>query len=167
MHKKIGACSDKIWTRGLSFNGCPSRVPDPSGTRYAGAMDTVTLRGISYAHCTDVLGIVHGLNYAKLGTHTRPKKFSKFRKPSLYFAFVDSENYSLQLDHMRWTYTREGEKKRDYISFRHGGSMNAVHLDGHGASYRFDPAMLDESTYATKKNPLRYMVRPDNKFEMY
>ena len=118
------------------------------------------MRGISYAHLTDVLGTFHAF-----GTHTKAKRLSKFRKPSYYWAFVDSERYSLQLSHV--TYTRSSEKKHDAISFRHGGRTNAVHLDGHGESYQYSSAVVDSATATTSKNPYRYRIQPDAKFEMY
>ena len=162
LHKTQGACSDEKWKFGLSFNGCPSRTPDQNTTKNYYDTDPVTMRGISYAHCTDVLGTFHAP-----GPHTKAKKLSKFRKPSFYLAFIDSENYSIQQDHCKSKYTRAGEKKCDFLSFRHSGRMNAVHLDGHGDSYIFEPIMIDDTYGQSTRNPLCYRLRPDNKYEMY
>jgi hypothetical protein len=118
------------------------------------------MRGISYAHLTDVLGTFHAP-----GTHTKAKKLAKFRKPSFYWAFVDSERYSLQLSHC--FYTRGGDRKHDALAFRHGRRLNAVHLDGHGGSYDFEPAAVDSVTYNKAANPFFRRIRPDENYELY
>ncbi|MBQ9503267.1 MAG: DUF1559 domain-containing protein [Lentisphaeria bacterium] len=154
LHKTVAGCSDAAWQNGLAFNGCPSRTPargDSLGT-------LKSPRALSYAHATDVLGTWHAW-----GTHTKAKKLAKFRKPTFYFAFFDSDVYSCQLSHV--DRRREGEKGVDALAFRHNDNMNIVHLDGHGSSLKLDPKCFINNSQS--QNPIGYQIRPSATFEMY
>jgi len=155
LHKVMGGCSDAAWQNGQSFNGCPSRTP-ARGDTLAGNLKSS--RAISYAHATDVLGTWHAT-----GTHTKAKKLARFRKPSSYFAFFDSDIYSCQLSHV--DRRREGEKGIDALAFRHNNQMNICFLDGHGGVLKYDPNCF--ITNSQTKNPIGYQIRPSATYEMY
>ena len=157
LHKMMGGGSDSAWTKGKSFNGCPARTEAPGDAADPDG-NCVKTWSICYAHCTDVLGTYH-ITSKKV----RARKLAKYRKPSFYFAFIDSEQYSVQLDHI--TYTRYMEKKRDALAFRHTGNMNVVYLDGHGGSIKYDAACLDKDN--PDRNPVGRKIRPDYNFEQW
>ena len=157
LHKMMGGGSDLAWTTGKSFNGCPARTEAPGDAADPDG-NCVKTWSICYAHCTDVLGTYHGT-----GKKVRARKLAKYRKPSFYFAFIDSEQYSVQLDHV--TFTRYMEKKRDALAFRHTGNMNVVYLDGHGGSIKYDAACFDKDN--PDRNPVGRKIRPDYNFEQW
>ena len=157
LHKTMAGCSNKIWTTGKSFNGCPSRTEAPGDAADPDG-NCVKTWSICYAHCTDVLGTYKTPDAVK----TRARKLAKFRKPSYYFAFIDSEQYSVQFDHIG--YTRYMEKQRDALSFRHNANMNVVHLDGHGDSIKYNSACLSTNQ---NQNPVGWKIRPDKNYEMW
>lgn len=157
LHKMMGGGSDLAWTKGKSFNGCPARTEAPGDAADPDG-NCVKTWSICYAHCTDVLGA-----YQYTDKKVRARKLAKYRKPSFYFAFIDSEQYSVQLDHV--TYTRYMEKKRDALAFRHTGNMNVVYLDGHGGSIKYNAACLDKDY--PDRNPVGRKIRPDYNFEKW
>ena len=160
LHKTLSTASVDAWRAGKAFNGCPSRTRDPrpdSDAKSNADLATVSTpdrRGLSYAHCTGVLGAICDNPMDSSRRDTRQRKLSVFRKPSLYWGFVDSEFYQVQISQL--TYTRAGEKQSDGISFRHNGSLNAAHLDGHGSSLKYDPLY----TQNVAGNPVRVWVQP-------
>ena len=156
LHKVMAGCSDAAWQNGLAFNGCPSRTPAPGDSL---ADNLKSPRAVSYAHATDVLGTYH----FPTGKHTKAKKLAKFRKPSFYFAFFDSDVYSCQLDHV--DRRREGVKGIDALAFRHNNQMNICFLDGHGGVLKYDTNCFINNSQS--KNPIGYQIRPNAAYEMY
>jgi len=160
LHKNMSTASEDAWRAGKSFNGCPSRTRDPRTDAEAkdhadlATVSTPDRRGLSYAHCSAVLGAICDNPMESSRKSTRQRKLSVFKKPSLYWGFVDSEIYQVQTSQL--TYTRESSEKADGISFRHNESLNAVHLDGHGSSLKYN-ALYRQNVTA---NPVRVWVNP-------
>ena len=155
LHKVIAGCSDAAWNSGAAFNGCPSRTKDPgSGNANAtgtAIRDSADRRGSSYAHCTKVLGTYSHMTNADL----KARKISAYKRPSAYFAFIDSENYQVQNGHV--SYTRATSEKADYLSFRHQNRMNICFVDGHVESYQFQAVYIVNDNAL---NPICWRLHP-------
>ena len=160
LHKNMSTASVDAWRAGNSFNGCPSRTRDPRTDAEAKShadlqtVSTPDRKGLSYGHCSAVLGAICDNPMDSSRKQTRQRKLSVFKKPSLYWGFVDSEIYQVQITQL--TYTRESSEKADGISFRHNESLNAAHLDGHGSSLKYN-ALYRQNVTA---NPVRVWVNP-------
>ncbi|MBQ9503266.1 MAG: prepilin-type N-terminal cleavage/methylation domain-containing protein [Lentisphaeria bacterium] len=160
LHKNMSTASADAWRAGKAFNGCPSRTRDPRPDSVAkdhadlATVSTPDRRGLSYAHCTAVLGAICDDPMASERRNTRQRKLNVFKKPSLYWGFVDSEVYQIQASHI--TYTRTTSEQADGISFRHNESLNAAHLDGHVSSLKYN-ALYRQNV---KENPVRLWVAP-------
>ena len=153
-HKNLGACSDAAWVAGKSFNGCPSRTPDPSNSAAVGDVGkTPHKRGLSYAHCTYVLGTQGSSDRA-----ARPRKLGAFKTPVRYWAFIDSEWYNVNYGNVATT--RSTSTQRDYLSFRHAESMNICHLDGHGSNLKFNNQYLQTQSM-DPNNPVLPLLYPE------
>jgi len=152
LHKNVGACSTVAWNNGKSFNGCPSRRP---GSIDSGAADEVSKtshkRGLSYAHCSYVLGTQDSTT-----KEARPRKFSAFKMPSRYWAFVDSEEYFVHYDSVA---TTRATSNKDMLSFRHNESMNICHLDGHGSNLKYNAQYL-QTKEVDPNNPILMLLYP-------
>ena len=152
LHKNVGACSPVAWNNGKSFNGCPSRTP---GSTDSGATDEVSKtahkRGLSYAHCTYVLG-----HQDLTDRNARPRKISAFKTPARYWAFVDSEDYNVNYGGVATTRASSG---RDLLSFRHNESMNICHLDGHGSNLKYN-AQYRQTEGVDPNNPILVLLYP-------
>ena len=154
LHLNMGACSTTTWVNGKSFNGCPARTKDEGngdsgslGSMLANAPDR---RGVSYAHCTRVLGTFTASNATE-----RARKMGCYKKPSAYFAFIDSETYQLNdgsVDDRRST-----SNKRDALSFRHNNQMNICYVDGHVDSMAYDARYIVEDKAV---NPIMWRLQP-------
>ncbi|MBQ9501286.1 MAG: prepilin-type N-terminal cleavage/methylation domain-containing protein [Lentisphaeria bacterium] len=154
LHLRVGACSAETWNAGKTFNGCPARTVDPSDgnrTNIGGALaDSPERRGMSYAHCSMVLGVQTKRGDAQL----TPRKISVYRKPSAYCAFIDSEAYQVQ----RGLYeTRATADKRDSLSFRHNLSMNICYVDSHVGNLKFSAEYILKPS---EGNPIVYWFDP-------
>ena len=151
VHKNVGACSNTQWIEGRSLNGCPARTPGQD-TNLAAVGDvgkTPHQRGLSYAHCSRVLG-----TQGSTDTSARPRKLSVYKTPARYWAFIDSDWYCIQDGNVATT--RATETKRDYLAFRHNESLNICHLDGHGSNLKFN-ALYRE---IQNNNPVLYLLNP-------
>ena len=153
------ASADK-WNRGDSFNGCPNRTRDPRPDSTAQKDADISIastndrRGLSYAHCSAVLGAICDNPMSDDRKTTRQRKLSVFRKPSAYYGFLDSDTYQVQSSQI--TYTRASSKQLDGLSFRHSNSMNGVHLDGHVSNTVYSAAYRE----LNNANPMSYRVNP-------
>ena len=158
---KMSTASTDAWNRGDSFNGCPSRTRDLRPDSDAKSDGDIALastpdrRGISYAHCTKVMGAICANPMDSGRRSTRHRKLAVYKAPSAYYAFIDSETYQVQDTQL--TYTRAGEKKLDGISFRHNNSFNGVHVDGHVSNLIYSPAY--QATAA--ENPIVFRFNPN------
>ena len=155
--RAIGTASAKNWKAGLAFNGCPSRLDNG---RKNGLKDGYDIRSVSYAHNDELLGMWH-----------QPKawlspKLSKLKYPSHYIAFADSESYIIYRSN--YFNNAAAGKSYDGLAFRHGNknSFNAVHPDGHVASYqnKHQWQVANESA-STKFTELRRKILPTGKGE--
>jgi len=152
LHKTVGACSDTQWIEGKSLNGCPSRTPNTYNSSAVGNVgQTSHRRGLSYAHCTYILGTQGSSDSA-----ARPRKISVFKTPSRYWAFIDSDWYNVNYGNVATTRASEG---RDMLAFRHNESMNICHLDGHGSNLKFN-AIYRETKDSNPDNPILCLLYP-------
>ena len=158
--KVVNTASQEAWIAGKSFNGCPNRTRDPRTDTEAKSdanpaiVSTQDRRGLSYAHCSAVLGAICANPMDPQRSSTRQRKLSVFKAPSAYYGFIDSDIYQVQTSHI--TYTRAGDKKVDGISFRHNNSFNGVRLDGHVVNLGFSAAYLATAG----ENPLAFRFQP-------
>ena len=82
-----------------------------------------------------------------------PRKLEKYKRPSFFWAFFDSEFYQVQPGQL--VHTRATDEKADGLSFRHNNSLNAVHLDGHVSNLIYAPLYREN----VSANPIRKRVR--------
>ena len=146
--------SDAAWEAGKAFNGCPSR--EENG-RSSPAFTNV--RYISYAHNTHLLGHVH------IANSMRGMKLSLLKKPSFYFAFLDSESYMTSCN-LYWKFLGENSATVWYSDFRHGGrsSLNATMADGHVQSFsNISEWFFDNESDASKREPYKRISPRSNK----
>lgn len=155
--RAIGTASAKNWKAGLAFNGCPSRLDNG---RKNGLKDGYDIRSVSYAHNDELLGMWHQ------PTAWLSPKLSKLKYPSHYIAFADSESYIIYRSN--YFNNAAAGKSYDGLAFRHGNknSFNAVHPDGHVASYqnKYQWQVANESA-STKFLDLRRKIIPTGKGE--
>ena len=153
LHINMGACSTQAWVNGKTFNGCPSRTKDEGdGSKGSvGGMiaDAPDRRGLSYAHCTRVLGTFTATN-----GNERARKVGCYRKPSAYFAFIDSEVYQLNNGSVDNTRSSSGA---DWMSFRHSNRMNVCFVDGHVDGFAYDSRYIIEDAAV---NPMMWRLHP-------
>ncbi|MBR7103667.1 MAG: prepilin-type N-terminal cleavage/methylation domain-containing protein [Lentisphaeria bacterium] len=154
LHKNMSSASDEAWILGKAFNGCPSRTRDlrtPAEVKSQSEeaiSKTEEWRALSYAHCTSVLGTYHFND-----SNCVPRKLEKYKRPSFFWAFFDSEFYQVQPGQL--VHTRATDEKADGLSFRHNNSLNAVHLDGHVSNLIYAPLYREN----VSANPIRKRVR--------
>ena len=153
LHKNFGNCSDDTWVSGKLFNGCPARTMNPLGTNGSNGSEfnKYERRGLSYGHITTVLG-----TWGHMGTKSlRARKISAYKKPSAYYAFIDSENYQVQGSQVNLTEVN-GDEKLNYLAWRHNNAMNILFVDGHVDMLKYSAAYLvNDAT-----NPIWYRLDP-------
>ena len=150
LHENMGRCSDKAWNDGLTFNGCPSRVPDTYASVPNG-LNKVTKRALSYAQ-----------NTSSLGTFTQPTdqryrchRLARYKAPGQYFAFVDSEWYNI--NNASFAKNRATGEGHDLLAFRHNDTMNICFIDGHVSSLTF---RTEYTSNYNSVNPICWRVYP-------
>ena len=154
----IGGSSATAWKAGVSFNGCPSRE---SNGRQKGLKSGYDIRSVSYGHNDELLGLWHQ------PSSWQSPKLARLKNPSYYIAFADSENYILT----RSTYFNNVAAGKAYegLAFRHGNknSFNAVHSDGHVASYQNKSQwQVASESESTKIKNCRYKIIPTGNGEL-
>ena len=156
--RAVGGSSATAWKSGSSFNGCPSRQ---TNGRSNGLKSGYDIRTVSYAHNDELLGMWH-----QPASWLSPK-LARLKKPSHYIAFADSESYIIY----RSTYFNNATAGKSYdgLAFRHGNknSFNAVHPDGHVASYQNkNQWQVANESESTKFKTLRYKILPTGNGEL-
>lgn len=156
--RAISNATAALWKAGASYNGCPSRFENG---RSNGLKSGYSIRSVSYAHNDELLGLWHS------PTAYLSPKLAKLKHPSHYIAFADSESYTIY----RSTYFNNAAAGKSYdgLAFRHGNknSFNAVHPDGHVASYqnKHQWQVANESE-STKFKELRRKILPTGNGEV-
>ncbi len=140
LYSNLGKSSESKWNSGEGFNGCPSRVPNVVSPED-------NWKFYSYAHSTSTLGTFNSSH-----DKVRLRKLDKLRRPSLYFAFVDSTHYNFTCD----TFFRGLPDYDPRMDFRHEQKMNICHTDSHVSSLKFQSAYRLSGT----ANPLYFIVFP-------
>ena len=117
---------DKKWRAGRSVNGCPSRTGEVDESSYKNGY---RIAYDSYAIVQSVMGTgtaKSSQSYYKLAT---------IRRPSYYYAVLDSESAQVNNQNYFNSRTFHGDDSNN-VDFRHrgGSSVNFLHPDGHTSS---------------------------------
>ncbi len=112
------------WMRRGGMMHCPSREENNRG--YSPDHDFY----YSYAINRSVQGLIDDDRQGE------ERKMTKLRNPSYYISFTDSESYNFY-DGSYYKNVEDGNETANRIDIRHLGkkSFNAIHTDGHVASY--------------------------------
>ena len=151
--------SKEAWALGKSINGCPAREENGRYGTWAVEKDSksnpqpMNDKYRSYAHIANVLGEVHS------SAKPSSKKIIKYKRPSFFIGFHDSEDYM----NPEWNcWKRYPELSFWSTDFRHNGrtTLNAVMVDGHVESFRDQSSWFFSSQGEAAKHHGYQRLRP-------
>ena len=151
--------SKEAWALGKSINGCPAREENGRYGSWAVEKDSksnplpMNDKYRSYAHIANVLGEVHS------SAKPSSKKIIKYKRPSFFIGFHDSEDYM----NPEWNcWKRYPELSFWATDFRHNGrtTLNAVMVDGHVESFRDQSSWFFTSQGEAAKHHGYQRLRP-------
>ena len=135
---------------------CPSRKPNGVSKYTASASDGGMDYYWSYAHNYTWGGSVPYQDPNR--PDKSPHKAAGLKKPSLYFTFVDSEDYYMGIADY-YTSRVNGTATRNVVDFRHSEKANALYADGHTGT------IGNQSAFLAQSDDVKKQVSPGNNGE--